>query len=528
MPNIVPLDMSPAYWRGKAQRAHRSGNLPEAVRLYRVALRKQGDNATRRELAQVYADMRSFGASDWLYLENLARDAQDTDSLYGLARNRSLAGDQRSMADLLDLYLRLAPCGDQADRARDILWQMPRENRPPKRRRRAEVLYAQAADHEDEPQVCLKKLKRSWKHGKTAEAAQMLSMMHLRQGDGKKALRYALEACARAPKELGARLLLAAAMQQQDMPHGCRAALDQAKAMCQTIDQTAFFCRYAMGLEQVELVVALLEEQLEKAPASIDLIIMLALALRMTDDGAARAETLLKTAVALDEDDPVPRALLTMPAGVEHDPSLQMQQTLRILQRAVNLTNMDLPMEELHDELIALLRLPMFGVQDLAVQLMIQAGDALGLRTALLTDSLEPMQYAVILNALEKLHSPMPCFARVDGRLTLLPQKPRPPYDSHLHDLVRRLLREVEGEVPLDLVVREVPPLWYRLPESARRHCAQERDSVWPQAFGAYLTLCAQGATAAEKRLDNSSLPMRTGRAYRQLIRRSKRLYEMH
>ena len=90
MPNIVPLDMPAAYWRDKAKHASRAGDYPEAVRLFRAALRKHDDNAIRRELAATYADMHSFLAADRLYMENLARDPADVDSVYGLARSRRI------------------------------------------------------------------------------------------------------------------------------------------------------------------------------------------------------------------------------------------------------------------------------------------------------------------------------------------------------------------------------------------------------------------------------------------------------
>ncbi len=174
MPDIIPLDLPAAYWRGRARQAQRVGSYSEAARLYRAALRKRDDNAIRRDLAQVYADMRCLTASDRLYMENLARDTEDTDSLYGLARNRSLAGDERGMADLLDLYLRLAPCGEQADRARDILWQQPREGAAPRRLRRAETLFHQALDVRDHPIESLRRARRSWQRGKTADTARLL------------------------------------------------------------------------------------------------------------------------------------------------------------------------------------------------------------------------------------------------------------------------------------------------------------------------------------------------------------------
>ena len=140
MPNIVPLDMPAAYWRDKAKHASRAGDYPEAVRLFRAALRKHDDNAIRRELAATYADMHSFLAADRLYMENLARDPADVDSVYGLARSRSLAGDERAMAEILDTYLRAAPCGEQADHARDILWRLPKAEKEPPRMHRAGAL----------------------------------------------------------------------------------------------------------------------------------------------------------------------------------------------------------------------------------------------------------------------------------------------------------------------------------------------------------------------------------------------------
>ena len=196
MPDVIPMQMTAAFWRGKAQRAQRSGDLPEAIRLYRAALRVQESSGVRRELAQVYADAHCFSASERLYLENLAADAEDTDSLYGLARTRSMAGDRQEMADLLDLYLRISPCGEQADHARDILWDMPRSSRPKKRMRRAETLLYQAEKRRGDPQTCQKLLRRSWRRGHTPMAAQMLCRFSLQSGNAKAALRYAQDAAA--------------------------------------------------------------------------------------------------------------------------------------------------------------------------------------------------------------------------------------------------------------------------------------------------------------------------------------------
>ena len=71
-------------------------------------------------------------------------------------------------------------------------------------------------------------------------------------------------------------------------------------------------------------------------------------------------------------------------------------------------------------------------------------------------------------------------------------------------------------------IAKETPRLWNSLPESARRHYAKEEDGVWLSAFAAYMYLCAGNAEKAEARIAASSRPLRTGRAFMQLIRRSK------
>ena len=530
MPDVIPLDMPATYWRGKAQQALRGGRGQEAVRLYRAALRKHEDNGIRRDLAQAYAELRCIGASDRLYLENLARDSGDADSVYGLARNRSLMGDERTMADLLDLYLRLAPCGEQADRARDILWQLPREPHPPRRMRRAETLYAQALDRQ-EPSRRLERARLSWKRGRTADAAQLLCQLHMQQNHPRKALRYAMQACDLAPEALNARLLLAAALYQCDMPHACRGALRQAMELCAGMEQAHTYTHCAISLDQADLAAELVERELGKAPASADLMILLALALRAQDAQAERADVLLRAAAELDAENPVPRLLLDMPGGADADITAQLgpvMHQVRWITETLAAGANDPAAPSLHEELVRLMRLPLPGMLELSARLFTRAGDMLGLRMALTENELPPMLVAVILNKLEQAGQPLPCFARAEGRLCLLPQKPRPPYDGDLHDLIRRLLRGLPEGVSLEDVVRRVPSAWKKLPESARRHCAQSADGVWPDAFSAYLMTLAGDAAGARSYLAQCDCPRRTGRAYMQLIRRRSTRNEVY
>lgn len=525
MPDIIPLDLPASYWRGRGQQAQRGGNSREAVRLYRTALRKHADSALRRDLAQAYADLMCLSASDRLYLENLAQDAGDTDSLYGLARNRSLAGDERQMADLLDLYLRLAPCGEKADRARDILWQLPRDTARPQRLRRAEALCRQAEDARMQPARSLRLARQSWQRGKTPEAARLLCQLYLGLRQNKKALRYALAACRLAPEDLNARQLLAVAMYENHYPQGCRAALRQAAALCRDLDQLPLFTGCAMSLDAADLAVELLDTWLKKYPASADLMLLQAMALRCVPEGAERADALFAAAEELDAENPM--ALFARRGAEMQSPQEQAIEALSQLRR-LSAVAKHLKPEYLHRELVRTMRLPLPGMLEAAVQLFLRNEDALGLRMVLLEADLPPMMYGLILSTLETLGEPLPCLARVDGRLTLLPQRPRPPYDADLHALIRTLVRDLPQGVFLDQVVREVPPLWRRLPFSARAHCAQSRDRVWPTAFSAYLALRSGSPKNALEILNKSACPKRTKRAYMQLIRRSNGPYEVH
>ena len=467
-------------------------------------------------------------ASDRLYLENLARDADDADSVYGLARNRSLAGDERAMADLLDLYLRIAPCGEQADRARDILWQLPREARPPRRKSRALARFRQAVDVQGSPVRSLRRARQSWQRGKTPEDARLLCQLYLRLGQWQKSLKYALAACRLAPKDLTARQLLATALYENKMPNACRSALRQAAALCEHLDQLPAFCGCAVCLEQADLAAELLEEKLRQHPGSADLMLLLASVLRDRPGSLARVRELAHSAALLDEENPMSELLETPRVSAAAE---QVAQAMRQLQRVYEAASAE-PSEEaerrLHAELVRAMRLPVPGMPEAAVRLFIKNADPLGLRMAMLENDLPPMLYGLILHDLEEMGQPLPCFARVEGRLTLLPQKPRPPYDPDLHDLIRALLRDLPESVPLDQVVREVPPLWRALPVSARRHFAQSRDDIWTSAFTARLLIGAGRPAEARERLNRSGCPRRAGRALMQLIRRSKKPYEVH
>ena len=530
MPDIIPLDMPFAYWRQKAQQAAKTGNLREAARLYRAALRQHDSNALRRELAQVYADMRCMTASDRLYHENLAYDAGDADSLYGLARNRSLMGDSRGMSALLDQYLRMAPCGEQADQARDILWQQPREPKPAPRTCRAETLFNQAADVQDNEEECLRRAKKSWKRGHLPQTAKLLCQQYLRQGKPQRAFTYADIACRMTPRDMAARQLLATALHALGMPHACRAALGEAAALCDTMELLPLFCGCAISLEQTDLAVEQVEKWLARYPDSADLMLLLALTLREEGGEEDRVQALAEEAEALDGDNPAPRLLRDHPGKEDSSPARQFKEALHrlhLFNESITTGDPDTLDERLHDGMVQLMRLPLPGMLEMIIPLMMKNGDTAGLRMALTEFELPPMLAGSILGILDTHGVKLPVCMQAEGRMILAPQQPRPPYDPDLHDLIRRLLRGLPDSVPLDSVVREVPPLWRLLPVSAQRHCAQSRDGVWPAAFTACL-LARQSASAAQEYIRKTKHPRRIRRAYMQLIRRSKRPYEVH
>ena len=530
MPDIIPLEMNFAYWRQKAQQAQKNGHLREAVRLYRAALRQHDSNALRRELAQVYADMRCMTASDRLYHENLACDAGDADSLYGLARNRSLMGDSRGMSAMLDQYLRLAPCGRQADEARDILWQQPREPKPVPRTCRAETLFNQAADVQEDGDECLRRAKKSWQRGHLPQTARLLCQLYLRQGKPQRAFAYADTACSMEPKDLTARQLLATALHDLGMPHACRAALRQAAALCDTLELLPMFCGCAISLEQADLAAEQVEKWLAKYPDSADLMILLALTLREKGGEEDRVRALAEAAEALDSENPTPRMLRDHPEKADYSPQQQFKEILNrlhLFNESITTGDPDTLAERLHNGMVQLMRAPLPGMLETVIPLMMKNEDTLGLRMALTEFELPPMLGGSILGYLDTHGVELPVFMQAEGRMILAPQAPRPPYDPDLHDLIRRLLRELPESIPLSDVVREVPPLWRRLPVSAQRHCAQSRDGIWPAAFTACL-LARQSGAAAQEYIQKSRHPRRVRRAYMQLIRRSKRPYEVH
>ena len=332
------------------------------------------------------------------------------------------------------------------------------------------------------------------------------------------------------PQNLNCRLQLAQALRVADMPQASRAALRQAMPLCKTHDQAPAFCRMAMTLEFYDLAEELMEQRLQEWPCSVEYLLLLALALYAQGKDQEREESVLHRAEMLDEDDHMARALLEMPwHDGPQDPRQMMKQSVRFMENMAEMAGgeEDDP-QHLHKQLVALMRLPMPGMPEMAVHLMMQTHDAVGLRLALLEGSLPPVLYALILDELKEMGEQLPCYARPDGRLCLVPPRRRPPYDADLHALVRELLRRNRSSAALDVVVQQVPQLWRRLPESARRHYAQCRDGVWTTAFSAYLMLEAGDPMAADDVLNRAASPRRVRRAYKQLIRRSNTIHEVY
>ena len=290
------------------------------------------------------------------------------------------------------------------------------------------------------------------------------------------------------------------------------------------------FCGCAISLEQADLAAEQVEKWLAKYPDSADLMILLALTLREKGGEEDRVRALAEAAEALDSENPTPRMLRDHPEKADYSPQQQFKEILNrlhLFNESITTGDPDTLAERLHNGMVQLMRAPLPGMLETVIPLMMKNEDTLGLRMALTEFELPPMLGGSILGYLDTHGVELPVFMQAEGRMILAPQAPRPPYDPDLHDLIRRLLRELPESIPLSDVVREVPPLWRRLPVSAQRHCAQSRDGIWPAAFTACL-LARQSGAAAQEYIQKSRHPRRVRRAYMQLIRRSKRPYEVH
>ena len=72
--NVVPFERPAAYWAVKARRHAAPSQLPDAARMMRKALEKSGDSALALELAQIYARMHCYTASERYLMRACARE----------------------------------------------------------------------------------------------------------------------------------------------------------------------------------------------------------------------------------------------------------------------------------------------------------------------------------------------------------------------------------------------------------------------------------------------------------------------
>jgi len=116
----------PALLEAAGSLAYRNGDLDTAeTRLRRVLRRHPGRTAARFTLAYVLYDKRRFQEAARLFTALLAQAPRHPDTLYGLALCRYRLKEYDEAARLWRRYLEIAPQGPWADRARELLDNLP-------------------------------------------------------------------------------------------------------------------------------------------------------------------------------------------------------------------------------------------------------------------------------------------------------------------------------------------------------------------------------------------------------------------
>ena len=114
-----------------------------------------------------------------------------------------------------------------------------------------------------------------------------------------------------------------------------------------------------------------MEQRLREWPCSVEYLLLLALALYAQGKDQEREKSALRRAEMLDEDDHMARALLEMPwHDGPQDPRQMMKQSVRFMENMAEMAGgeEDDP-QHLHKQLVALMRLPMPGMPEMAVDI---------------------------------------------------------------------------------------------------------------------------------------------------------------
>lgn len=297
--NIVPFERPAAYWAVRARRHHAPSQLPDAARLMRKALEKNGDPALALELAEIYLGMESYSAAECCLLRFAARQGISGSLCFLIGLCALGRGEEELAERALDQSLRLDPEGLFSQRAQDLLETYPwRYGLSEPHCARSETLRCRSLRSRSREDALLW-AREAWKKGRSAQAALWLGTL-LPPRQGIPYLRYAVK---KTPWEIRPRLILADACRHLGRPWETKRQLLAAAKTCRSISDAEAFCQTAWAVGWPRAALKLAEEKLAAAPGSADWLKLRYLSLRRMPGCEAQADRALKTLLETDPDD---------------------------------------------------------------------------------------------------------------------------------------------------------------------------------------------------------------------------------
>ena len=301
--NVVPFERPAAYWAVRARQHYTTAQLPDAARLMRKALEKSGETALALELSRIYGSMECYTAAERCLIRAAARLGLTGSVCYAIGCCALSRGWEDLAERALDESLRLDPAGLYADQAQDMLdlypWRQERY-RPGSARGEQYLRLSRRAMDRGRAEEARRLAKEAWKRARTPEIALWLGGLL----EPRKALQYLSFAAQGLPGEMEPRLLLARAFCAMGHGEEAKRQMTLARVMCLTVDQAEAYCRAAWETGEGEQALALVNQRLEKSPASADYLRLKYLCQRRTGRDADAGRT-LETLLEIDPDDAV-------------------------------------------------------------------------------------------------------------------------------------------------------------------------------------------------------------------------------
>ena len=297
--NVVPFERPAAYWAVRARKHYSPRKLPDAARLMRKALEKSGDAGLALELSEIYAGMECYTAAERCMLRAAARQGLTGRLCYLIGWCALSRGEEELAERALDQSLRLDPDGIYSERAQDILeyyswqWESPR----PHCARGEELCRLSVRAVGTERAVAL--ARKAWIKGRSPRTALWLGTL-LPPGEARPYLRLAAQ---RLPDEMRPHLHLASASAALgDLPD-VRRQLQLARRACRTLTDAELFCAAAWDMDRPRAALELVNDKLERSPASVDYLRLKYLTLRRIPGEEEQARRTLETLLEIDPDD---------------------------------------------------------------------------------------------------------------------------------------------------------------------------------------------------------------------------------